>query len=427
MSLTFGPEALTSRPVDANDVEVTVRGTDTPATLSVPVAVTGANRISFTVAAEGRYTIAVNDHFGTSYKKNVYLQPDSSGGVSGPSVIQVVEVTTGTEERPEDATLVFWLDLREDRTENPDNMGAQDLRILGTVVVPDTENPTAPSGLGTSSITETGFTLSWAASTDNVAVTGYAVRIDGGTAETVAISPRTYEFTDLTADTTYTDEVRARDAAGNLSAYASLDETTSAGSGPSSAYSIYGASAPTGSWTLSTDGTPYIVTGRGFYKFSSSDPTNGLPNGRVVGGRAWLPVGATGLPTEATFTLYGPNADLGTAAVQTKVVSLSGATAGSWVEGIFDTPQAFGSDGDVWIIGVRFTGGSDAGKYVFGTGTRSTNEAVVSLGGKKIAWSEASGPNVNLSSRYKISTGSPGNPGDQTQSYGVDILVDAGA
>ena len=97
---------------------------------------------------------------------------------------------------------------------------------------------------------------------------------------------------------------------------------------PSEAFSVYGAAAPTGSWSLGTDGTPYIVFGRGFYTFDSSDPTNGLPNGRVVGGRVWIPAGATGLPTEATFYLFGPAEDFDGSPVQTKVVDLAGVAAG---------------------------------------------------------------------------------------------------
>jgi hypothetical protein len=51
----------------------------------------------------------------------------------------------------------------------------------------------------------------------------------------------------------------------------------------------------------------------------------------------------------------------------------------------------------------------------------------VSLSGKNFAWSEQSGVNLALSSIFKIGTGASGAPGEQTQSYGVDILVDAGA
>lgn len=194
---------------------------------------------------------------------------------------------------------------------------------------------------------------------------------------------------------------------------------------PSTAYSIYGAAAPTGSWTLGTDGTPYIVFARGFYKYNSSDPTNGLPNARVVGGRVWLPAAGT-MPTEATFYLFGPNANLETTVVQTKVVAVPATPESTWVEATFDTPTSMGSDGAIWIIGVRFTGASDAGKYVFGTATRPNADAVVSTSGKHIAWAEQSGALAALSSQFRIGTGSATTPAEQTNSYGVDVLIDAG-
>jgi hypothetical protein len=331
-----------------------------------------------------------------------------------------VKVETGSEARPED-DIVIWRDVRDDQSVAPVNMGIYDIWITGEIILPDTEDPSVPTGLASSSITADGFTLTWDASTDDTAVTGYDVRIDGGTAETVAATPRSYTFSGLTAETLYTAEVRARDAAENVSAYASLAETTAAEEPPSGDFSIYGASAPTGTWTLETDGTPSIVFGRGFYKFNSGDATNGLPNGRVVGGRVWIPVGATGLPTEVTFTLFGPDADLDSTVIQTKVVDMAEATAGSWVEGLFDTPQAMGSDGAVWVVAAQFTGGT-AGKYVFGTGARPDSDAVVSLSGKNFAWAE-DGP---LSAPFEVGTNGSTAAGSSTAGYGVDILVDAG-
>src|SRR4029078_3057198 len=44
---------------------------------------------------------------------------------------------------------------------------------LLTQGAPDTQSPTAPSGLVSSVITQNSFTLGWTASSDNVAVAGY--------------------------------------------------------------------------------------------------------------------------------------------------------------------------------------------------------------------------------------------------------------
>lgn len=285
-----------------------------------------------------------------------------------------------------------------------------------TTASSDTTAPTVPTGLASSSISGSGFTVTWGAGTDNVGVTGYDIRLNGGTPETVPADPRSKTFTGLAGETLYTVDIRSRDAAGNTSAYVSLGVTTLAAAGET--YSVYGSGAPTGTWTWAADGTPYIVIGRGFQCSATG--------ARAVGGRAWIPTAASGsLPSEVTFYLFGPNANIGTTPVQTKVVSTAGATAGSWVEGMFDVPAAMAA-GAVWMIGVRFTGAGDAGKYSFGTGTRPNSNEVISNGdlGADLAWAAQNGGTAALSSNFKIGTGSVTSPGEQTQSYGVDILVD---
>ncbi|MGY1581470.1 cellulase family glycosylhydrolase [Streptomyces sp. MN13] len=84
---------------------------------------------------------------------------------------------------------------------------------------PDTQAPTAPGTPKASEVSPTSVTLTWPAATDNVAVTGYdVVRVSGGT-ETPAAASATSTVTvaGLTADTSYTFAVYARDAAGNRS------------------------------------------------------------------------------------------------------------------------------------------------------------------------------------------------------------------
>ncbi|MFZ6010673.1 MAG: GEVED domain-containing protein [Bacteroidota bacterium] len=90
--------------------------------------------------------------------------------------------------------------------------------------VADTQAPSTPTNLAASGITQTSANLSWTASTDNVGVTGYEVRVSG----VLNGSPTgtTYSLTGLTAGTTYAVTVRAKDAAGNASADASLNVTT---------------------------------------------------------------------------------------------------------------------------------------------------------------------------------------------------------
>ncbi|MEW5676725.1 GEVED domain-containing protein, partial [Flavobacterium enshiense] len=85
--------------------------------------------------------------------------------------------------------------------------------VTGTA---DTTAPTAPTSLTASGTTQTSTNLSWTAATDNVGVTGYDVY--RGTTLLGTVTSTTYNVTGLTAATAYTFSVRAKDAAGNVSA-----------------------------------------------------------------------------------------------------------------------------------------------------------------------------------------------------------------
>lgn len=80
----------------------------------------------------------------------------------------------------------------------------------------DTIAPTTPTSLAAAGTTSSSTNLSWTASTDNVAVTGYNV-YNGSTLVTTATGT-SYTVTGLTSSTSYTFTVKAKDAAGNLSA-----------------------------------------------------------------------------------------------------------------------------------------------------------------------------------------------------------------
>ncbi len=95
----------------------------------------------------------------------------------------------------------------------------------------DTEAPTAPAGLTATAAGGAQISLSWTASTDNVAVTGYRVERCQGTGcstFTQIATPAATSFADsgLAAGTTYRYRVRASDAANNLSAYSTVAEAT---------------------------------------------------------------------------------------------------------------------------------------------------------------------------------------------------------
>ncbi len=81
----------------------------------------------------------------------------------------------------------------------------------------DSTAPTVPQNLIASDISETGFVLNWTASTDNVGVVGYKVKV--GDAEPLEVATTTITVTNLEPYTNYEVSVSAFDASGNASAY----------------------------------------------------------------------------------------------------------------------------------------------------------------------------------------------------------------
>lgn len=93
---------------------------------------------------------------------------------------------------------------------------------------PDTQAPTAPTNLTANSPTSNSISLSWTASTDNIAVIGYNIYVNGTLYSSVSGTSGT--VSGLTPSTTYNFYVIAKDAAGNLSPQSNtVTETTSAG------------------------------------------------------------------------------------------------------------------------------------------------------------------------------------------------------
>ena len=90
----------------------------------------------------------------------------------------------------------------------------------------DTTAPSTPAGLAATGATQTGLTLSWSPSTDNVGVTGYDVTVNGAAAGST--SSTSFALAGLSCGTTYTLGVTARDAAGNRSAAGTTTGATAA-------------------------------------------------------------------------------------------------------------------------------------------------------------------------------------------------------
>ena len=107
------------------------------------------------------------------------------------------------------------------------NQSEQSAAVNGTTLV-DVTAPSVPNNLSISNETGTGFKVNWTASTDDTAVTGYDIFVDGtlkGSSETTS-----YAVSGLTIATTYSITVLAKDSANNKSALsAAINGTTTNG------------------------------------------------------------------------------------------------------------------------------------------------------------------------------------------------------
>ena len=88
----------------------------------------------------------------------------------------------------------------------------------------DVTAPSTPTGLSATAVSTSQIDLSWTASTDNVAVTGYRIYRDSVFITTSAGT--TYSDTGLSSNTTYSYTVSATDAASNESSQSSSASAT---------------------------------------------------------------------------------------------------------------------------------------------------------------------------------------------------------
>jgi hypothetical protein len=106
--------------------------------------------------------------------------------------------------------------------EGPDipTMRTDLFQVAGQVArpsVPDTQAPTAPTGLTATPHADGTVALSWAAATDDRGVAGYEIHRDGATSPTLTASGTSVTDTGLAPNSTHTYTVNAFDAAHNVS------------------------------------------------------------------------------------------------------------------------------------------------------------------------------------------------------------------
>ena len=203
---------------NSDDMIVTVNATAGPFTVSAPntaVSYVGGSSQTVTWAVAGTTANGVNT-------ANVDILLSRDGGNTFP-----ITLLAGT---PNDGSQVVTI---------PNTAGTQNrIMVRGsghiffdisnanftiTAGSTDTVVPTAPI-LAASGTTQTATNLSWSGATDNVAVTGYDV-FQGSTL-LGSTSSTTFSVIGLTASTTYSFSVKAKDAAGNLSLSSNLVSVT---------------------------------------------------------------------------------------------------------------------------------------------------------------------------------------------------------
>lgn len=308
-------------------------------------------------------------------------------------------------------------------TVKPADMLEGDVWVTAADVVPeqpaDTEAPSIPAGLAATAVTDTGFTLNWSASTDDTGVTGYEVTIDSVSYATP--TGTTLAVTGRTAETTYAVAVRARDAAGNWSAYSSpVNVSTTAVEPPvepSGAHSIFADTTPP-ALSINTDGDPSITTATGFYTF-----TAGANGWRCVGGRQYIPAGSPAIGKTLTIALHpggfdvlaGEGADLSLTPLRSGTTT---AVAG-WNEATW-APYTLTPSTRVYIAGST----ADGTYHASASGAVPEGPQPSPTSGNSLYLVEGSGAGTGPRCLFRIGTGNTSNGGNSW--YGQDILVDEG-
>ncbi len=142
----------------------------------------------------------------------------------------------------------------------------------------DTEVPSVPTGLAYSNVEYKKFTLTWIASTDNVAVTEYEVFRNGVSIGTTGGT--IFEVTGLSPETTYNMTVRASDGAGNWSVQSEgLSVQTAAFVGAISNTTAWQSfdlpeGPQTSTFTVEYDATPLVEGTWGCTTFQNAEITN---------------------------------------------------------------------------------------------------------------------------------------------------------
>ena len=185
------------------------------------------------------------------------------------------------------------------------NTNTDTIAVTYTPIVTDTQVPSTPANLSGTSPSTSQIDLSWTASTDNTAVTGYQIFANGTQVATTTTTA--YSHTNLSPFTTYAYTISAYDAAGKTSALSSpLSVTTQAQTTSSPPSSSGGTSSGGGGGggggggsTASSGGGTSTTSGGGI----ATTPTTGITTTPSTG----TTTSGSGMAAAPTFPpLTGP-------------------------------------------------------------------------------------------------------------------------
>jgi large repetitive protein len=182
-------------------------------------AITSASATTFTVGGAGTFTV-------TTTGSPVPSLSESGALPSGVTFVDNGNGTatlSGTPASGTNATYPFTITANN----GIDTAATQSFTLTVQLDPP----PTTPTNLTATAVSGSQINLSWNASTDDVGVTGYLIEDCVGAgcstfARIVTVPGTTYSVTGLTANTSYTFQVKATDAAGNFSPYSNQATTT---------------------------------------------------------------------------------------------------------------------------------------------------------------------------------------------------------
>ncbi len=161
----------------------------------------------------------------------------NTSGATSLSINQGVGTVTGLTSKSVSPTATTTYILTA--TNSAGSVTAQTTVTVSPVVTPptpDTQPPSTPTSLTSSSITTTGATLSWSPSSDNIGVTGY--KVFRNSTQVATVSSLSYTDSSLSPATSYNYAVSAYDAAGNQSLQSTPLSVTTLSTPPPSTFSI---------------------------------------------------------------------------------------------------------------------------------------------------------------------------------------------